>query len=183
MKIYFSIAVATAWMLPVSEAVKWGVSGGLDDKARFYGTFEYDCITKETSDVSVAVMGGDTTAFPPVTYTRVFVDSVFTIGALSAPEQGTDRVRMLQLRSGPLPCKGGRVYVDGDDLDQHKVEYYHGGVHGDPKRNIDWMSFWSMDSLSNMEVVMRSHDRIFEMDEGEFPTYHNGRCTVSAKQE
>jgi hypothetical protein len=32
--------------------------------------------------------------------------------------------------------------------------------------------------LFNMEVVMRSGDRIEEMDEGEFPTYHGGRCTV-----
>jgi hypothetical protein len=32
--------------------------------------------------------------------------------------------------------------------------------------------------LFNVEVVMRSGDRVNEMDEGDFPTYHGGRCTV-----
>ena len=32
--------------------------------------------------------------------------------------------------------------------------------------------------LFNMAVVMRSGDLVVEMDEGDFPTYHDGRCTV-----
>lgn len=32
--------------------------------------------------------------------------------------------------------------------------------------------------LPNLAVVMRSGDLVNEMDEGDFPTYHDGRCTV-----